>query len=43
MKENNKKVFELLNINDDEYKGIIDIFFYFVLVVKFSKFEKYIF
>lgn len=33
MKENNKEVFEVLNINDDEFKGIINFFFYFVLVV----------
>lgn len=43
MKENNKKAFELLNINNDEYKGTTDTFPHPVLVVKSSKFEKYLF
>lgn len=41
MKENNEKAFELLNINDAEYKGTTDTFPHPVLVVKSSKFEKY--
>lgn len=41
MKENNEKAFELLNINDDEYKGTTDAFPHPVLVVKSSKFEKH--
>lgn len=41
MKENNEKAFELLNINDEEYKGSTDAFPHPVLVVKSSKYEKY--
>lgn len=41
MKEKNGKAFELLNINDDEYKGTTDAFPHPVLVIKSSKFEKY--
>lgn len=41
IKENNDVAFELLNINDDEYKGTTDTFPHPVLVVKSSKFEKY--
>lgn len=40
IKENNEKAFELLNINDDEYKGTTDTFPHPVLVVKSSKFEE---
>lgn len=41
MKENNDKASELLNINDDEYKGTTDTFPHPLLVVKSSKFGKY--
>lgn len=41
LKENKEKAFELLNINDHDYKGTTDAFPHPVLVVKSSKFEKY--
>lgn len=41
MNKNNEKASELLNINDDEYKGTTDTFPHPVLVVKSSKFGKY--
>lgn len=41
---NNFEIFELINVNVVEYKGILNIFFYFVLVIKYvEKMENYSF
>lgn len=44
IKENNIDIFELINVNVVEYIGILNIFFYFVLVIKYKeKLDNYIF
>lgn len=44
MMGNNFEIFELINVNVVEYKGILNIFFYFVLVIKYvEKMENYSF